>query len=319
MPLRIDATQRGRIEPRSDKKGHRIRYVRDRLAFLLFVLPAVAWYLIVMGWPLLNMFYMSSLRWDGVLLPSTFVGLRNYLSLLSDPHFVAAVKNTTIYVLVSLPLILIPGFVLGYFLSQHPPGFRILRVVYFAPSMISIVVAAMLFQGIYMDDGLLDSVLTSAGLGAFIHVWLADPQTALGSVMALDIWAGIGFSAVLFAAALSNVPPEVYEAARIDGAHPWTILWKIAFPITVDFFGVVAMLQFLGVLLWSAQNVALLTLGGPGDSSMTLSYYMLSQGTTPSNHLGYSQAIAVVLFVVGLAGMVLIRGATRRFARRWAE
>jgi multiple sugar transport system permease protein len=145
-------------------------------------------------------------------------------------------------------------------------------------------------------------------------LWLADPKTSLPAIIALDFWGGLGYNAVLFFAALVNVSQELYEAARLDGAHPWTVMWKIAFPITLDFFGVVTILQFLNILLWTAQNVYLLTKGGPGDSSMTLSYYLFFNGVSPSQHLGYSQAIGVILFVFGLIGMLIIRKISRRNA-----
>jgi multiple sugar transport system permease protein len=284
----------------------------NRMSFLLLSAPALVWYLAVMGWPLVNMFYMSLLHWEGLLAPKTFVGLRNYVKLFGDAHFRHALANTATYLLVAVPGILFTAYVMGFFLAQRPKGYRIFRLICFAPAMLSAAVMAMMFTGIYMPDGLLNGLLQSLGLGNLTRIWLADPKTALPAIIALDFWGGLGYNAVLFFACLTNVPQELYEAARLDGAHPWTVIWKIAFPITLDFFGIVATLQLLFSLLWTAQTVYLLTKGGPGDSSMLLSYYLFYNGVAPTQHLGYSQAIGVVLFALGLMAMLTIRLLTRR-------
>lgn len=282
------------------------------MSFILLSAPAVIWYLVIMGWPLVNMFYMSMLRWEGLLEPKIFVGLGNFQKLFHDVHFFAALRNTIFYLIVAVPGVVFPAYAMGFFLSQRRRGYRLFRLIYFAPAMLSVAVIAMMFNGIYLPDGLLSSFLRALGLDSLTRLWLADPQTALLAIIALDFWGGLGYNAVLFFAALTNVPQELYEAARLDGAHPWTVMWRIAFPITLDFFGVVMILQFLNILLWTAQNIHLLTRGGPGDSSMTLSYYLFFNGISPSQHLGYSQSIGVILFFVGLVGMLLIR----RFSRR---
>ena len=287
------------------------RRARDRLSFIFLAAPALAWYVLLMAWPIANMFYISVLHWEGLLLPRRFIGLQNFQHLLADPHFWNAVANTGIHLLVAVPGTLLPAFVLGFFLSQRQPGYRLLRVIYFSPGMLSLAVAAMTFQGIYLPQGLLNGLLQAIGLGSLTRVWLADPQTALGAIIAIDLWGGIGWNAVLFFAALSEVSEELYEAARLDGAHPWTVMWRIAFPIILDFVGVLAVLQTLWILLGSGGNVYLLTKGGPGDASLTLSYMVLQQGLTPSTHLGYSQAIAVVLFVIGFVSLLVIRRVTR--------
>lgn len=291
---------------------HQKRKRDNRWSFLWLSAPAVIYYLVFMGWPLLNMFYLSTLRWEGLLTPKTFIGLDNFFRLFADVHFHRALINTLIYLIVAIPGILFPAYAMGFFLAQRPRGYRIIRLIYFAPAMLSVAVMAMMFSGIYLADGLLNGFLRSIGLDGLTRLWLADPLTALPAIIALDIWGGLGYNAVLFFTALSNVSQELYDAARLDGANSWTVMWKIAFPITLDFFGVVVTLQFLYTLLGTAQLVYLLTKGGPGDSSMTLSYYLFFNGVAPSQHLGYSQAIGVVLFIIGLGGMLVIRWLSRR-------
>ena len=130
--------------------------------------------------------------------------------------------------------------------------------------MISVAALAMIFLGLYRPDGMLNAFLDTLGLSSLTRVWLANKSTALGAIIAIDIWSGIGFYGVLFFAALASIPEELYEAARLDGADYWIIMWQIAFPLMLDFIGVVVILQFLYILSGAAQNVILLTRAGQG-------------------------------------------------------
>jgi multiple sugar transport system permease protein len=246
------------------------------------------------------------LRWDGLVKPSFFIGLDNYTRMFRDPHFLNGLRNTGIHLLVALPGVMLPAYALGFFLSLRRRGYRVLRVVFFSPAMISVAALAVMFYGVYMPQGILNSVLRFLGMEALTRSWLADPDTVLGAIIFLDIWAGVGFYAVLFFAVLSNMPTELYEAARLDGASLWTIMWRITFPLIRGFFGVATILHFLWILLGAAQNVLILTRGGPGDYSLTLGYYLYDQAFL-TQRLGYSQAIGVFVFMVGIAGLVIIR------------
>jgi len=274
------------------------------------IAPAVLLFSVIMIGPLINMFRVSTLDWRGIVKPSTFVGLKNYLRLFQDVHFYRALANTGIHLAVTTLVVLPVSFMLGFFLSQRPAGYRFLRTVFFIPGMLSAPALAMIFLGLYLPDGIINHYLRLIGLDNLVHVWLADRGTALGAVIAVDLWGGIGWYTVLFFASLSNVSKELYEAAQIDGASYWTLIWRIAFPISIDFFGVMVVLLFLWVLMGSAQNVLLLTGGGPGDSSLTLGFYLYRQAFA-NRFLGYSQTIGVFIFAVGILGTLLVRRITR--------
>ncbi len=297
----------------SNADYHRRIARRRRITFLLLAAPALLWFLTLMGWPLLNMFYISTMRWDGLALPQKFIFLQNFARFLSDRNIAVALRNTGIHLLVGIPGVVPFAFMLGFFLSLRKPGYRILRTIFFSPSMISVAALAMIFLGLYRPDGMLNAFLDSLGLSSLTRVWLANKSTALGAIIAIDIWSGIGFYSVLFFAALSNIPEELYEAARLDGADYWTIMWRIAFPLMLDFFGVVIILQFLYILSGAAQNVILLTQGGPGTATLTLGFYLYNQAFL-IQRLGYSQAIGVLIFFVGIAAILLIRRITSRLS-----
>jgi multiple sugar transport system permease protein len=292
---------------------HRLMARSQQITFLLLVAPALLWFLAFMLWPLLNMFYISTTRWDGLALPQKFIFLDNFVRLVHDPNIAIALRNTGIHLLVGIPGVLPFAFMLGFFLSLRKPGYRVLRTIFFSPSMISVAALAMIFLGLYRPDGMLNSFLNTVGLSSLARVWLGNKSTALGALIAIDIWSGIGFYSVLFFAALTNIPEELYEAAMLDGAEYWTIMWRIAFPLTLDFFGVVVILQFLYILSGAAQNVILLTGGGPGTATLTLGYYLYDEAFLVQR-LGYSQAIAVMLFFIGVAVILLIRRISSRLS-----
>jgi multiple sugar transport system permease protein len=283
---------------------------RNWVPAVVMTSPALLWYAAFMVAPLVSMFVLGLFEWNSLLATPRYDGLANFERVLDDPLIRTATKNSLVYVGVSLVLMIPLAFLLGYFLSRKPPGYRVLGVIFFTPGIVSVSARAMMFTGMYQPEGIINRVLEFTGLDGLTRIWLADGQTALWAVIGVELWAGIGFTGVIFASALTAVPEEVYEAARIDGAPTWTIIWRIAYPMTRDFVGLMTMLQFLWLLLGSAQNILLLTRGGPGSSSMTLAYYLYDQAFV-STRLGYSQAIGVLLFVVGFAGMLLIRRAFR--------
>jgi multiple sugar transport system permease protein len=285
---------------------------RRRINFLLLVAPALLWFLTFMLWPLLNMFYISSMSWNELNLPKKFIFLDNYIRIFHDPKVAIGLHNTGIYLVVGILGIVPFAFMLGFFLSLRKPGFRILRTIFFSPSMLSVAALAMIFLGVYRPDGMLNSFLNAVGLSALTRIWLGDPSTALGALIAIDIWGGIGFNSVLFFAALASLPEELYEAAMLDGAGYWTIMWKIAFPLMIDFIGLITILQFLGILSGAAYMI-LLTQGGPGTATFTLGYYLYDQAFL-SHRLGYSQALGVVIFFIGIIVILLIRRITSRLS-----
>ena len=285
---------------------------RRRVTFLFLVAPALVWFLSFMLWPLLNMFYISTTSWNSLNMPKKFIFLDNFIRMFHDPKVAIGLHNTGIYLLGGILGVIPFAFMLGFFLSLRKPGYRVLRTIFFSPAMLSIAALAMIFSGVYRPDGMLNTFLNSVGLPGLTRVWLGNQSTALGALIAIDIWGGIGFNSVLFFAALANLPEELYEAAMLDGAGYWTIMWKIAFPLMIDFIGLVTILQFLGILSGAAYQI-LLTGGGPGTATFTLGFYLYDQAFL-SHRLGYSQALGVLVFIIGIVVIVLIRRITSRFS-----
>ncbi|MEU0809592.1 sugar ABC transporter permease [Streptomyces sp. NPDC005970] len=277
----------------------------------ILAVPALIWYAIFMIGPVIAIFVIAALHWPGMLQPVSFAGLDNVRTVFDDPVFWDAVNNTAVQLAVALPIMIVCAYMLGYYVAQKPPGHRVIRYLLFIPGLISTPAKAMVFYAALSPDGLVNGTLQSAGLGSLTDAWLASPSTALACLIALDVWSGIGFTAVLFAARLDSVPDELGEAAQLDGAGHWRTMWRIHFPVIRDYVGVVTMLQFLWTLFGSAQHVLLLTMGGPGSSSTTLSFLVYQKAFIAAD-LGYSQTVGVVLFLAGLVGLLAIRRAFRQ-------
>ncbi|MFM9921028.1 carbohydrate ABC transporter permease [Lacisediminihabitans sp. H27-G8] len=268
--------------------------------------PAIIWYALFTIGPLIAVFVVATLDWPGIIATPSFIGAKNYQTIFDDPVFWMSVRNTFVQLIIVIPVMIPLAFMTGYYVSMKPRGHRILRIILFTPALLSVAAQAIVFLSIFAPTGLLNGALTNVGLSSLVTPWLASDSTALGTVIAVNLWSGIGFTAILFSARLSAVPGEVYEAAELDGARHWRRMWQIAFPIIKDYFGVLTMLQFLWVLFSSAATILLLTDGGPGNASSTLSFLVYSKAFE-QNDLGYSQAVGTLLFVLGVIGMVLIR------------
>ncbi|MEV6591321.1 carbohydrate ABC transporter permease [Streptomyces acidicola] len=303
-----DGTTARRPSPPSSPAGARRT---PRQGGTVLAVPALVWYLIFMVGPLLAIFVIAALHWPGMLQPVSFAGLGNVRTVLDDPVFWDAVRNTAVQLAVALPVMIVCAYMVGYYVAQRPPGHRVIRYLLFIPGLISTPAKAMVFYAALSPDGLVNGALQGAGWGALTDAWLASPSTALACLIALDLWSGIGFTAVLFAARLSSVPDELGEAAQLDGAGHWRTMWTVHFPVIRDYVGVVTMLQFLWTLFGSAQNVLLLTQGGPGTSSTTLSFLVYQKAFIAAD-LGYSQTVGVFLFLTGLAGLLVIRRVFRQ-------
>jgi len=295
----------GRVRARA-RSGRRGR----RSAVLLFALPALVLYTVFTIGPMASVFVVSTREWTSIISPSSFVGLANYKRMLADDVFWQACINTLIQLAAIIPVMLPLSFMLAYYLTRKPAGHQVLRVILFTPALISLAAKSMIFLAIFAPSGLFNAVLSAVGLADFELPWLADPHTALVTVIAVELWGGIGYTAVLFAARLGSIDPEVFEAAQLDGAGHLRQIWQIAYPIARDYFGVLTMLEFVGVLFSSAGTILLLTRGGPGYASTTLSYLVYSKAFL-TFQIGYSQAVGVVLFVLGVLGIVVIRRAFR--------
>ncbi|WP_433386367.1 carbohydrate ABC transporter permease [Micromonospora sp. KLBMP9576] len=285
-----------------------------------FLVPPVLLYVVFVVSPYLQAFQISTTDWLGYSAGANSVGLANFKALWDDGYFWNALKNNAI-LLVFVPVLTI---VLGLFFAAMlnmggrkgragvggVRGSSFYRTVYFFPQVLSVVIIALLWKEIYHPNkGLLTSAMNGVGLSA--PTWLGDPSTAFWCVLAVMIWSNVGFYVVLFGAAMSAIPKEIYEAVMLDGASRLTTLTKVTIPLLWDTVQVAWV--YLAIFALDAFIlVQLMTNGGPNFSTDVIGVRMYDTAFGSETKFGYASAIGVVMFFLTLTVAVLALRASKR-------
>lgn len=282
-----------------------------RSTIALFLIPAFVLYIVLVVLPIFQSARYSLYRWDGLGPLARFVGLENYRDILEDPVFWQSFKNNMIVVFFSLVTQMPPAVFLAIILTGRVRGRSLLRTVYFAPQIVSTVAASYLFYYVYEPTfGLLNETLRAIGLGNLTQGWLGNPSIALYSVLVVISWKYIGFYMVLFMAAIEGIPPELFEAARIDGCTSWQIVRKITLPLLAGTMKTACVLSIVGSIKYF-DLIWVMTSGGPAHSTELIATYMYKK-TFLSWEMGYGSALAFVLFLIAF---LLSLGFTRLTSR----
>ncbi len=265
----------------------------------LFLIPGLALYLVWTVYPLLYQLYISFFDWR--IMPgqvSEYVGLQNYQNVLLDRTFWLAMQNTAGYAIVTVAGQMIVGLALAFLVNRVIIGKRFFRTVYYIPVVTSWVVVSFLFIYLFSpgNSGLINFVLMQLGVITEPVSWMAQSNTAWIAIYSLGIWKGMGWAMVIFLAALQGIPPELYEAAAIDGAGEWARLRYMTLPLirrTIFFVFVALMIGGFQVFI----SVLLITGGGPLHRTEVALTYMFDQAFG-NLHFGYGAALSYILAVV---------------------
>jgi len=283
-----------------------------RILPFVFLLPALAFFVVFQVYPLLKGFQMSFYHWE--LLPgrvSQFIGLENYINAFTDPIFLRASKPTLIYALVTVPGQMILAMLAGVLLNALPRGRVIFRVLYYVPVITSWVIVSLLIRYLFQSpEGLINYFLVNV-----LHVaknpilWMNKASTAFIPILILGIWKGIGWSMVIYLAALAGVPKELQEAASIDGANSWQNFWRITFPLispTIVFTLVMLLIGGFNVFI----SVYLITGGGPMQQTEVMLSYAYHQAFDYLD-FGYGAALSytmgIIIIILSLLQIKLFR------------
>lgn len=279
----------------------------------LFVAPALAVFAFAVLAPFVTTGYYSLTEWNGYG-DQLFIGLQNYVEAAQDTVFQQSFFNVVVYILVTLVLEVVLGLLLAGLVLTVKRGSIWFRVAIFTPVMLPMVVVALLWSFVYNPDfGLLNAALTQFGLEEWARVWLGDEQTALVAICVVSGWVYAGFYMTIFYAALRQVPAEVVEAARLDGAGEWAIFWRVRVPIIRNAIEVAVLLCVTGGFQ-SFDLFYVLTNGGPHHATEIPTTYLV-QAVFRTGEVGYGSAMAVILtFVIVAVGLLLT--ALRRAAGR---
>lgn len=277
---------------------HRRR--RDWVAYA-FLAPAVVVLVVVVGIPALTTLGFSFTD-VSFLRPTSFVGLKNYSTLAGDPVFLQALRNTLYYTIgVTVPTMAL-GLATALLLNARHRGRNIFRAILYLPVLISIAAAALVWVYLYDPDlGPFSGLLETLGLPS--PRWLQNPSTAMPALIVMGIWRDYGTSMLLYLAGLQNVPEELREAAKLDGAGSFRTFWSIVLPLLrpVTFYllvlTVTGSFQVFG-------SIYIMTQGGPIGSTSTV-VFQIFQNAFSYSDFGYSSAMSIILFVLILAFSII--------------
>ena len=284
-----------------------------RLAPYLCVAPAVAIVTIFIGVPLGSVAYHSLTTWDGYGAPQ-WVGLHNFSRMWHDPIFLRAIRNNVVFA-ISVPVEVVGSLMLAHLIHERVPGWRLFRTAFFLPAIYSTVVIGIITSVVLLPEGPVNEALGRVGLGALKHAWLESTGTALGAIVLVVIWANFGYSVLIYLAGMSTLDPQMAEAARVDGAGFWAILWRVHVPNLRRVIELVLVLNTIVAFAAMLPYIYTITRGGPGYATYATEYYIYDAGFV-NQELGYAAALGTMLtlliLVVGLAQVrLLVQGGRR--------
>lgn len=283
------------------------RVYKNKMAIILFLLPALILFVGIVIVPIIMSSYYSLHDWNG-LTEMKFIGLDNYIELFTNEAigFPQALLNAVYYALLSVFIQLPFSLLLALLLAKGRRGSRFFLSVYFIPVLMSTVVIGQLWLKIYNPDyGILNVALNSLGLESMAHVWLGDRNVALISVFIPTMWQYTGYHMLLMYAGIQSVPPEIKEAALIDGASEWQINRRIVIPMIKPVLKVCVIISVTGSLK-VFDLIYILTNGGPAHATEVPSTLMVSM-LFLRNRYGFGSAIAVLLIFLCFIMAIVVR------------
>lgn len=286
-----------------------LRQRNTRKVAALFLAPVAILMLVYVFYPIVDTFITSGYQWNGISSAKKFIGLGNWTKLLKDTNFWIAFKNNVIIMILSIVIQIPIGLALATFLDFGGKKLTIFKVIWFIPLLMSSVAIGFLFTYALATNGGIVSTISGWFGGGNVDL-LGNPKTALITVILIICWQFTPFYMVYFMAAFTNIPYDVFEAARIDGATRGQYFWKIALPLLVPSMKSAAILSMVGSLKYF-DLIYVMTGGGPGTSTELMATYMYKQSFKTFN-MGYGSAVAGGMFIlismVSLITMKLLNG-----------
>jgi multiple sugar transport system permease protein len=268
---------------------------------ILFSLPFLIVYALFLVVPIFYGIYLSFFDWN-VLSGKTFIGFRNFLDAFRDEKFLSSLLHTTQFVLLSTPATIVVGFLMALVVAAPSKLGKAAETVFFMPYIFSITVIGTLWSWLFQKNfGIINQILVALGLPAV--GWLTDPSIAMHSIVIATVWWTAGFNMILFSAGMKQIPDEVYESARLDGAGRFTILTKITIPLLRNTTVLVLILQIIASFKVFGQSYVM-TGGGPYGRTRVLVQYIYESGFSYFR-MGYASAMSVLLFAIILVIAVL--------------
>ncbi|MFI5017162.1 MAG: carbohydrate ABC transporter permease [Dongiales bacterium] len=251
---------------------------RDRQAWAL-LLPLLVIIVTVTGYPLISTIRLSftDASLTGRRVAQHWVGFENYAYVFTDPDFGDAFRRTLYFTFVSVGIEILLGVLVALLLNREFAGRTIVRAIMVLPWALPTIVNAMMWRLIYNPEfGSFNALLSQLGLIDSYRSWLGTPGTAMNMVILADVWKNYPLVAIIVLAALQTIPRELYEAADIDGAGPWTKFWKVTFPAILGPLSVALILRMIEAFK-VFDIIYLMTRGGPADTTKSVSFFVYQE------------------------------------------
>lgn len=266
-----------------------------------YLIPAALFYGAFLLYPMIDTVRLSFHSWSGFRTdPQKFVGISNYVkTFTSDPVFWTATLNTIIWVVLSIVVLIALPLLLAIVVNQKLFGSNTFRSIFYIPYVLASITVAAVWRWIYSPTiGALNQFLEAIGLESWVHEWLGDPKTALYSIFIASVWHGVGFNMVLFLAGLQQVPEELIDSSKVDGANIWQRFINVVLPSLRPTFVVVMIMTIINSLKVFELIIGM-TGGGPAQATQVLALWSYVQSF--SNHdFGQGAAIATILLAISL-------------------
>ncbi|MCM1088004.1 MAG: sugar ABC transporter permease [Muribaculaceae bacterium] len=284
---------------------------RQNLTGWAFLTPAVILLIVLNFVPLIQAFFLSLQTGRGSMME--FTGFSNYVRMFRDPNFLQTVKTTLLYMIVTVPVMIILGIVLAVLLNDPLLKLKgIYRTCIFLPAAVSLVASAIIFRSLFAMDGFVNSILLKLGIIQTSFNFLGHPDSAKVILIIMRIWRWVGYQMIFFLAGLQNIDDSLYEAARIDGATSFQCFRKITLPLLKPMV-VFTTVMCLNSALQVYDESVNLTGGGPGTSTMALAHYIYNTSFVNVPNFGYSCAMSmmILIFVAVMTFIQMKAGDTR--------
>jgi N-acetylglucosamine transport system permease protein len=303
-----------------------MRHGKYRFIIGFLAIPVTLYGVLVIS-PFVQDFQISLTDWTGLTPDKHYIGFDNYQKIIHDHLFWQSLWHNVLLLLIVPVVTLALGLFFAFMLnvggrrkgSASVAGVRgsaFYKIVFFFPQVLSVAVIAILWQQIYNPDpkeGVLNALLSGVGLDSLTQSWLGDPDLALACIMAVMIWANVGFYVVLFSAGMASIPTQIYEASLLDGAGRFTTFFRITLPLLTDtvatgwvYMGIIAMDAFAFVQLMSVNN------GGPDEKTDVVPLLLYKTAFRDNSQYGLAAAMGVCMLIVTLLFAVF----TLRLSRR---
>ncbi|UUZ95238.1 sugar ABC transporter permease [Paenibacillus sp. P25] len=277
----------------------------EKLRPYAMVAPAITVFSLFFIYPILYMIYLSMYDWNFISPTKNFVGLQNFADLLQEKDFIQVITNSTVYTLLTVTLTIGLSLLLALWLNRSGMFSDFVQGAIFSPHIVSWVSISMIWTWV-MDPqyGLLNWFIGLFGFGKL--AWLSSQSTSLISLVIVAVWKGLGYNTLVFIAGLQSIPKDIHEAAALDSSKPWTSFYKLILPMlspTIFFLVIINMIGSFQVF----ETIAIMTQGGPVNSTNTLVYYIYEYGFRFFK-IGYASAAGVILlFIVGILTIIYFK------------